>query len=281
MNDQASVLRATGRDRVRLVRDTPDPRDCPAIVIGSGKGGVGKSILAITMSVALARTGRRILLVDGAQNLGNLHVLLGVRPEITPQALLHEDTEPEQLVMSVAPGLWLLPADSGAETVQRLGATDRARLHRRMTAVFRNFDAVVIDAAAGLDGAVRCATLHATRLVVVTVPEPAALTDAYALMKVVHGQHSQLPFDVLVNRVQHDDEGTTAFSRLETATRRFLGRGLHFIGSVPEDPAMRALACDPVALLDADGTSVAQNAVRQITATCAMAWTTVAAEATA
>ena len=272
MNDQARVLRLARREHLRLVTGGGDA-DRPALVIGSGKGGVGKSMLASMVSVALAKSGRRVLLVDGSQNLGNLHVLLGVRPELTPQALLEEDTLPDELVINIAEKLWLLPADSGAETVQRLGATDRARLHRRMTAVYHNFDAVVVDAAAGLDGAVRCVAMHATRLMVVTAPEPAALTDAYALMKVVHGQVAQLPFDVLVNRVQHEDEGITAFDRLATAATRFLGRDLNYIGAVPEDPSMRTLARDPKALLDADGTSPAQCAVRDIVSACEQSWT--------
>ena len=272
MNDQASALRLGTRDHLRLVPGGPDT-DRPALVVGSGKGGVGKSMLASMVAVALAKSGRRVLLVDGAQNLGNLHVLLGVRPAITPQALLEHDAEPDELVIPIRDNLSLLPADSGADTVQRLGATDRARLHRRMTAVYRNFDSVVVDAAAGLDGAVRCVAMHATRLLVVTAPEPAALTDAYALMKVVHGQVAQLPFDVLVNRVQHADEGITAFDRLATAATRFLGRDLHFVGSVPEDPGMRELARDPRALLDPDGVGVAQCAVRDIVASCHEAWT--------
>jgi flagellar biosynthesis protein FlhG len=272
VNDQASALRVARREHLRLVGGEAEP-ERPTIVIGSGKGGVGKSVLASMMSVALARGGRRVLLVDGAQNLGNLHVLLGVRPELTPQALLHENTLPDELVVNVHENLWLLPADSGADTVQRLGATDRARLHRRMTAVYHNFDTVVVDAAAGLDGAVRCVAMHATRLIVVTAPEPAALTDAYALMKVVHGQVSQMPFDVLVNRVLQDDEVTTAFDRLATAATRFLGRELHYIGSVPEDPAMRTLARDPNALLNPAGATVAQCAVREIVTACQQSWT--------
>jgi flagellar biosynthesis protein FlhG len=268
VNDQASTLRAR-REAVQSIAERDPER--PVLVIGSGKGGVGKSIVAVMASAALARTGRRVLLVDGAQNLGNLHVLLGVRPPLTPSALLEESVVPDQLLIEVAPSLWLLPADSGAESVHRLAATDRARLHRRLTGVYRDFDVVVVDAAAGLDGAVRCVAMHATRLIVVTIPEPAALTDAYALMKIVHGQMPRLPFDLLVNRTQHLDEGPTAFDRLSTATKRFLGRDLCYAGAIPEDAAMRALTRDPRALL-ATGESVAQQAVQQLLPTWVDAW---------
>ncbi|HEY3934411.1 MAG TPA: AAA family ATPase [Gemmatimonadales bacterium] len=268
MNDQASTLRAR-RDGARPVERDPER---PVLVIGSGKGGVGKSIVAVMASAALARTGRRVLLVDGAQNLGNLHVLLGVRPSLTPAALLDDGAIPDQLLIEVSPGLWLLPADSGAESVHRLGATDRARLHRRLTGVYCDFDIVVVDAAAGLDGAVRCVAMHATRLIVVTVPEPAALTDAYALMKIVHGQLPRLPFDLLVNRTQHVDEGATAFDRLSTATTRFLGRDLHYAGAIPEDTGMRALARDPRALLGPDGNTPAQLAVQQLIPSWCDSW---------
>jgi flagellar biosynthesis protein FlhG len=259
MNDQAAALREARRDPMRF----PAPEgssDTPAVVVGSGKGGVGKSVAAVSVAAALAESGHRVLLVDGDQNLGNLHVLLGVRPTLTPEALLHEPLAPADLLVPVAERLWLMPADSGTEALQRLGPTDRARLQRRVSGVYQDFDVVIVDAAAGLDSALRCVALHATRLMVMTMPEPTALTDAYALIKVVHGQLPRLPIDVVVNRVHDAAEGDAAFDRLRAAATRFLGRPVEHLGSIPEDRGMRALASDPARLLHPTQGTPAQQA---------------------
>jgi len=265
MTDQAAALRDARRDPIRF----PAPEasgDTPAVVVGSGKGGVGKSVAAISFAAALAETGHRVLLVDGDQNLGNLHVLLGVRPALTPETLLHEALAPADLVIPVAERLFLMPADSGTDAVQRLGPTDRARLQRRVSGIYADYDAVIVDAAAGLDSALRCVALHATRLVVMTMPEATALTDAYALIKVVHGQLPRLPVDVVVNRVHEPTEGDLAFEKLRAAASRFLGRPLDYLGAVPEDREMRALAADPLRLLHPSTGTPAQRAFAALAA---------------
>lgn len=264
MNDQAHRLRDAAAARAE---GGVGPPSTPALVVGSGKGGVGKSFVSATLALSLADRGHRVLLVDGDQNLGNLHVLLGVRPALTPEALLDDHVAAHDLAIGVAPNCWLLPADSGADVVQRLSPTDRARLHRRITALYRDYDLVIIDAAAGLDCALRCVTLHATRLVVVTVPEPASLTDAYALVKVVHLRQPDMPCDVVVNRVTSDDEAVNAFSRLSTATDRFLRRGIGYLGAVPEDLGVRTLMRDPN-LLHALTHTAAQRAIAAIAPHC-------------
>jgi flagellar biosynthesis protein FlhG len=150
--------------------------------------------------------------------------------------------------------------------VQRLGPTDRARLQRRVSGIYADYDAVIVDAAAGLDSALRCVALHATRLVVMTMPEATALTDAYALIKVVHGQLPRLPVDVVVNRVHAPAEGEAAFDKLRAAASRFLGRPLEYLGAVPEDRDMRALVADPARLLRPGQGTPAQRALAAMAA---------------
>lgn len=248
MSDQAARLRAMA----------PAPRPAPpaagptAIVLGSGKGGVGKSVLAIMLAAAAARQGQRVLLLDGAQNLGNLHVLLGCAPTRGLDALLHGECAPADLLQPVADRLWLLPGESGTDALYALSMVDRARLHHRLSALYDRFDAVVIDGGSGLENVVRVGTMRATRLAVVTVPEPAALTDAYALIKIVTLQAPHLPVDVLVNRADAG-EAEAVHDRLDTAADRFLRRRLGFLGAVPDDPDMRATVRDPRRLLAAPG----------------------------
>jgi len=258
--DQAAALRSLSARARRPVVEGREERG--AFVVGSGKGGVGKSVLAALVAGALARRGRRTLLLDGSQNQGNLHILLGVRPAAPLTALLEGEIDPGRLTVPAGPGLWLLPAESGSPALHALNGMDRARLHVRLSALYDRFDEIVADGGPGIDGVVRLASIRARRLVVVTVPEPAALSDAYALLKIVHLECPALPIGVVVNRTADAEEGPACFARLELAARRFLGRALDFLGAVPEDEALRAAARRPGALLAAAPPAIEAMAAR-------------------
>jgi flagellar biosynthesis protein FlhG len=246
MNDQALRLRQLAAESVPAPTDLNGP---PVIVIGSGKGGVGKSVLAVLTAQALADRGLRVLLLDGSQNLGHLQVLLGVAVQARLEQLARGEATPESLLHRVTERIWLVPGDSGAEGLYALPAVDSARLHHRLCALYDEFDAVVVDGGPGIEGVVRLSTMRGTRLVVVTMPEAGALTDAYALIKLVHVQLPTLPIDVLVNRVTSEEEATVAFERLAGAAERFLARSLGWLGALPETPELRAAMRRPGALL--------------------------------
>ena len=131
MTDQAETLRRRPAPASRMSRASRAGCPVPTFVLGSGKGGVGKSVLSVLLGTALAATGRRVLLFDGSQNQGNLHILLGVHPAPRLEALLTGAAQPADLLVEVRERLWLLPADSGTEALHALGPTDRARLHLR------------------------------------------------------------------------------------------------------------------------------------------------------
>ena len=238
MNDQASALReqsARMASAARLAGVQRRGDDVRALVVGGGKGGSGVSVLSVLLASALARSGRRVLLLDATLNLGNLHVLLSRPPVQTLRALLTGEASPQELVLPVGERLWLLPAESGAETLQALTTMDRARLYVRLAALMDDYDVTVVDAGTGLDSVLRAALTRASRLVAVTTPDPAALADSYALIKILSLECPALPVDVLVNRTIDDGEGETAWRRLDDAAGRFLGRTLGWLGSVPED----------------------------------------------
>ena len=243
MKDQAAELRRlTVRRAAPFV---PVSRGTSAVVIGSGKGGVGKSVIAALLAAALARAGHRVLLFDGAQHQGNLHLLLGTPPAAGLDGALSGTVAPADLVTLIGDGLALLPAESGAEAVYGLPPVDRARLHHRLTAIYDDYDTVVVDTGQGIDGVVRCVFERCARLVVVTAPEPAALSDAYALIKITRMEVPALHVDLLVNRTADDAEGRVVFERLETAVRRFLRRELHYLGAIPESAEIRAAVQRP------------------------------------
>jgi flagellar biosynthesis protein FlhG len=215
------------------------------IVVGSGKGGVGKSVVSVLLAAAAAERGREVLLLDGEQNLANLHVLLGVGARGSIESVLGGRARAEDLVQPVAENLWLLASESGAEGLYALNALERARLHSRLIELCRRFEVVVVDAGAGIEGVVRAATLGADRVLLVTTPEPTALMDAHALVKILSLQAPHIPIHVLVNRSEGPAAGQQAFARLAAASEQFLDRRLHLAGVLLEESPIAAAVREP------------------------------------
>ena len=171
----------------------------PTIVVGSGKGGVGKSVVSVLLATALAGRAAECCCSTASRTWPTCTCCWGPAGRSSRCPAAGRDRR-AGAGAAVAPNLWLLPGESGAEGLYALDALDRARLQHRLSEVYGQFDVVIVDAGAGIESVVRAATMRATRLLVVTAPEPTALTDAYALMKIVSLQLPELPIDVLVNR---------------------------------------------------------------------------------
>jgi flagellar biosynthesis protein FlhG len=269
MRDQASGLRerwqrAAPAARVEVTAPTRD--DVHALVVGAGKGGVGVSVLSVLLASAMARRGRRVLLLDATLNLGNLHVLLSCPPVHTLRSLLAGEVMPHELVIPVTERLWLLPAESGAESVHALTPMDRARLYVRLATLMDDYDVTVVDAGTGLESVLRAVLTRASRLVTVTTPDPAALADTYALINILSLEAPALPVDVLVNRVSDRTEGKAAWQRLNDATGRFLGRALGWLGAIAEDDqlARRVRECGSLLELDDRVAGMAERSLESL-----------------
>lgn len=248
MKDQANALRNRPQRQ-----ELPDvPAESPVLVVGGGKGGVGVSVIASLLASRLSRTGPRVLLMDATLNQGNLHVLLGVQPTLTLESVIAGEASPEDLVLPVAENLWLLPAASGAESIHALTPMDRARLQVRLAGLMDAYDVTVVDAGTGIEGVLRAALTRSTRIVTVASPEPAALADTYALLKILSLEAPTLPLDLIVNRTLDAHEGGDAYRRLEDAAGRFLGRSLGWLGALPENLALARAVRESRALLERD-----------------------------
>jgi flagellar biosynthesis protein FlhG len=172
-------------------------------------------------------------------------VLLGVGVRGSIESVLGGRVRAEELVQPVTEHLWLLPSESGSEGLYALDALERARLHCRLVGLSRQYEVVIVDAGAGIEGVVRAAMLGADRILLVTTPEPTALMDAHALVKILSLQAPHVRIDVLVNRCAGEDEGHGAFVRLAAASEQFLSRRLHLAGILLEEPPIAAAVRNP------------------------------------
>jgi len=242
---------------------SPPSASAPVWVIASGKGGVGKSAIAVLLAAEWSSRGVRTLLFDAVQNEGTLHLLLGRAPARRIDAVLLGDVAPATLVEPLDERLALLPAPADESLPPTISPLDRARVHLRLAGAFDGFGAVIVDAGPGRADALRAATLRATGVAVVATPEPASLADAYATLKLAKLQAPHLSAGLIVNRATCAEEADEVHARLDLATRKFLGCPLARLGTVPESAAICRATRVPGGLRDLDDATV-RDAVRAL-----------------
>lgn len=247
-----------------MEKNTPQTRQPLRVCLTSGKGGVGKTSLAVNLGFALASGRRRVLLLDGDLGLANVDVLLGLPVQATIFNILEENTQPLDAVVYLKPNLGILPASSGVSEMVNLGPEHQGRLEGILTAIAPHFELVLVDTAAGLGPSVLWFSTWADHLIVVATPDPTSLTDAYALIKVLALHYRRRHFHILVNLVQDEAEARQTFSTLEKVARQFLGVLLHYLGAVPHDPEVKKAGREQAPFYTLTPWSPATQAVLQL-----------------
>ncbi|HEU4629155.1 MAG TPA: cellulose synthase operon protein YhjQ/BcsQ [Gemmatimonadaceae bacterium] len=239
------------------------PTDATVLVIASGKGGTGVSLTAALLGLTVAGEGRQVLLVDGTESYGALHLMLGVTPRHPLAALRGGDTQAEELLAPVAETLALFPGggDDGA-AVAPLSAAERQLLFRRVAELYARYDLVVVDAGSRLEAVLTACDGGVTRLLLVTSDDPITMAAMHALLKAVEARRPGLPVEVLVNRAGVAEAERIA-AQLRDAAARFLGRTLDFAGALPDDPCLQGGLGAGMTVQDAAAGSPAALAARE------------------
>jgi flagellar biosynthesis protein FlhG len=205
------------------------------IAVTGGKGGTGKTTVAVNLATALAKAGRRVLLLDGDLGMASVDVLLGLTPTHTLEQFLSGEARLEDIVLRTADGVSVIPAASGIARMAQLGAAGNAAIVRGFAALPGNHEFLVIDTAPGLNAAVLDFCQAAQQQLIVLRNEPASLTDAYALIKVLSRDRHVNSFRVLVNMARNGAEAQNLFMRLQRVTDRYLDVALDYAGEIPDD----------------------------------------------
>jgi len=219
------------------IKDMNSPHNTTiSIAILSGKGGVGKTNIALNLAYALYQRQYSNLLIDCDLGLANLDVLLGITPEGNMQEALLGNATIQSIIHPIeVSGFDILPAASGVPELITLNSDMRKLLLHKLEPVLVNYDYVFMDLGAGIDNVVQSfAAMAALRIVIIT-PEPTSLTDSYALIKVLSSRHNIRDFMVIVNQVESKKETDSAFFRLHGACKHFLGIEPMLLGSVRSD----------------------------------------------
>ncbi len=204
--------------------------------ITSGKGGVGKSNIVINLALAFDQMGKNVLIIDGDLGLANIDVLLG----LTPKYNIHHVFEGEKTINDIllnGPGnIKIMPASSGVQELAELHDEQKLFLMEMLEVLEENIDVLLIDTGAGISDNVIYFNLAAQEKIVVITPEPTSLTDAYAMIKVLHTRYGERHFRILVNLVKDDKEALNIYNQISKVADSFLdGLSLDYLGFIPRD----------------------------------------------
>ncbi|MDW7651475.1 MAG: MinD/ParA family protein [Bacillota bacterium] len=235
MHDQAERLRQlalaadTGRN---IIKQKKIPR---VITVTSGKGGVGKTNLVVNLAIALSRMGKKVAVMDADLGLANVDIILGLLPLYNLGDVVRGTKTLDEIIVRGPEGMKIIPGGSGLAELADLVPEQRNRLLDSMMGLENMADILLIDTGAGLSRSVLSFVSAADEVVVITTPEPTAITDAYGIIKVVAKYKIHQQVKLVVNQVRDCREGENIAERFAEVSRKFLHVDVNFLGQICSD----------------------------------------------
>lgn len=234
--DQASDLRKEIKAlEFGTFREGNATSRCQVVAVTSGKGGVGKTYVVVNLALTLRRRGKKVVIFDGDFGLANVDVLLGLTPRYHLGHVIEGMQSLRNIIVEGPEGIHIIPASSGIQELANLGERRRKLVLDQLRELFDEYDFVLIDTAAGISDNVMRLLSASGRVIVVCNPEPTALVDAYALIKVLFRKDPKKEVLLLVNSVEDQQEALDVHRQLSQVVERFLGTRVHLLGSIPHD----------------------------------------------
>lgn len=235
MSDQAQALRQLVSSYRGLAEGSSKQRTARVLTVSSGKGGVGKSNFTLNFALALKSLGRKVLVFDADIGMANIDVLMGARPKYNLYHLLRGERKMSEIVELGTLGLPFIAGGSGLADLFLLSEADLNYFTSQIEIVAEEMDFIIFDTGAGLSKETLKFITAADECMVVTTPEPTSITDAYALIKVVHGLDDQVNFRLVVNRVNGESEARQVADKISLVSRRFLELEIPMLGYLRDD----------------------------------------------
>lgn len=238
MSDQAAELRRLMTHLKEAGPKRPTPHLLRTLAITSGKGGVGKTNIAVNLCLALAERGVRVILVDVDWGLSNTEIIMGIQPGKDLRHVLNGECDIEDILLEGPMGMKLVPGASGVTELANLTSHQRERLTGGLTRLHSLADLIVFDTSPGISDAVIDLATSMDQIFVVTSAEPTSLTDAYAYTKVIFQRRSDASVGLLVNMADDRSNAESIWAGFNSITERQLGRKVPLVGFICTDPKL-------------------------------------------
>lgn len=209
------------------------------ISITSGKGGVGKSSVVINLAAELFKQGKRVLILDGDFGMSNIDVMVGLRTPYTLYDVIKGEKRISDIIIEVLPGVHLIPGGSGIYEMQNLTTLQKYLVMEEVSSLSGQYDVFLLDTAPGISDNVLYLNAAADEVMVILTSDPASLTDAYALIKVLNQKYKTQKVSILCNMVKDEVEAKKRFKRLDDVCSQFLYISLNYRGFIPTDLNLR------------------------------------------
>ncbi len=244
MEGQADELRELMRDETIPSSSGPRPvrnRNTRIFAITSGKGGVGKTNIAVNMAIAYAQLGKKVILIDGDLGMANVNVLLNVVPKYNLMHVINGKKTMKEIILDTEYGIKFIAGANGFSKIANLTVQELDDFANQFSQL-GSADIIIIDTGAGIANNVLQFVRAADEVFVVTTPEPTAITDAYGIIKIITTEVVDEPIDIklIVNRVHSQDEGKRIAERIINIASQFLNHKVEYLGCVYADPIVEA-----------------------------------------
>ncbi len=234
--DQAERLRQMSHSE-RCDGGSGRRKNTRMIAVASGKGGVGKTNTVANLGYALTKLNKKVVIFDCDLGLGNMDILLGIPSKVTLEHVLAGKASVHEIIKKGPGGMSILPAASGVQKLAHIDHNQQLLISAELDELTSEFDIVLLDIGAGISKNVTYFCTKADDILVIATGEPTSITDAYALMKVLHRDYKQNRFKLLVNNVASLQDAKMVYKQISIVVDKFLENiSLDFIGFVLSDP---------------------------------------------
>jgi len=257
MRDQAETLRM-------MVKQSNEEARTKAIAVISGKGGVGKSNFSLNFSLMLSRRGFNVLLFDMDIGMGNIDILLGQSSNITIVDMFNKGLSLRELIRKGPDNLSFIAGGTGLTKIFEMDIEKVQYFVEQIQKISLEYDYIIFDMGAGISEDRLQFLMSVHEIIVITTPEPTAITDAYAAIKYIHLQDKNIPFYLVVNRACTEKEGSDTLARLTKVIKQFLGREIMKLGMLPEDRTVSKAVVKQTPFLLLDPSTKISRAMRDM-----------------
>ena len=262
--DHPAVTPASHQASSLLGKGTQARAPCRTIAVAGGKGGVGKSTVAVNLAMSLSISGHEVVLLDADMGLANVDVMLGLTPSRHIGHLLDGECTLEELLLPAARGLQVVPAGSGTRRLAQLNNGEHAAIIRAFDELARPPEYLLVDTAAGLSDNVTMFAAASSEVILVVCDEPASLTDAYGLTKVLSRDFGVRRVRMVANMVRNEGDARLLHQKLARVSDRFLDVVIDFSGWVPHDERLRQAIRRQCAVVDVWPSSHSSQAFKKM-----------------